>query len=277
MTKQKPRERLERTLARVAREQGLDQERLRRWVSFLGLCGALDRAIQTGVLAGYYLKGGVAMELRFADNARATKDLDVGMEGARADRLRSLTEALGAGFDDFTFRTKTQTRDMVQADTIRVQVAIQYRTRAWQTIEVDLGPANADKVDLIEPRVRGLVELGIPVVSPVRCLNLAEQVAQKLHACTGPAAVGRARDVLDILLIDALGQLNYGATADAAHRVFANRATHPFPPAFVMPPEWGPELESMARELGFALTDAAEIEQQFRELIRMLAVAHRSD
>lgn len=271
MTKPKPRERLEKTLARVAREQVLDQERLRRWVSFLALCGALDRAIHTGILAGYYLKGGVAMELRFAENARATKDLDVGMDGARADRLRSLTEALAAGFDDFTFRMKSQTRDMEQADTIRVQVAIPYRTRAWQTIEVDLGPANAVAVDLIEPRVRGLAELGIPVVSPVRCLNLAEQVAQKLHACTGPAAAGRARDVLDILLIDALGQLDYAAAAGAASRVFAQRATHAFPPPFAMPPEWAPELEAMAGELGFAVNSAAEIEQRFVELIRVLA------
>ena len=30
-------------------------------------------------------KGGVAMELRFAEHARATKDLDLGMEGTRAD------------------------------------------------------------------------------------------------------------------------------------------------------------------------------------------------
>jgi hypothetical protein len=217
MTKQKPRERLEKTLARVAREQGIDQERLRRWVSFLALCGALDRAIQIGILAGYYLKGGVAMELRFAENARATKDLDVGMEGARADRLRSLTGALAVGFDEFTFRIKAQTRDMEQADTIRVQVAIQYR------------------------------------------------------ACTGPAAAGRARDVLDILLIHALGHLDYAAAADAARRVFAERATHAFPPAFVMPPEWGPELEAMAQELGFALNSAVEIEQRFVELIRMLA------
>lgn len=271
MTRQKPRERLQKTLARVAREQGLDQERLRRWVSFLALCGALDRAIQTGILAGYYLKGGVAMELRFAENARATKDLDVGIAGARAERLRSLTDALSAGFDEFKFRIKAQTRDMELADTIRVEVVIQYRTRSWQTIEVDLGPANANEVDLIEPRVRGLVELGIPVVSRVRCLNLAEQVAQKLHACTGPAAAGRARDILDILLIDALGQLHYPATADAARRVFAERATHRFPPAFVMPPEWGPELEAMARELGFALNSALEIEQRFVELIHVLA------
>ncbi len=49
------------------------------------------------------------------------------------------------------------------------------------------------------------MQLGIPVVSPVRCLNLAEQVVQKLHACTGPASAGLARDVVEILLIDALG------------------------------------------------------------------------
>ena len=211
------------------------------------------------------------MELRFAEHARATKDLDLGMEGARADRLRSLRNALEAGFDEFSFRIKAQTRDMEQADTIRVQVAIQHRTRSWQTIEVDLGPSKADQIELIEPQVRGLVELGLPLVSPIRCLSLAEQVAQKLHACTGPAAAGRARDVLDILLIDALGQLDYSAAANAAHRVFAERATHPFPPVFAMPPEWRPELEAMAHELGFALTASAEIERRFLDVIRILA------
>jgi hypothetical protein len=261
---------LEKTLARVAREQGLDQERLRRWVSFLALCGALDRATQAGVLGGYYLKGGVAMELRFAERARATKDLDLGMEGPRANRLEALSQGLGLGFDQFTFRVKAQTRDMEEADTIRVSVAIQYRTRSWQTIEVDLGPANVGHVDQIEPRVRGLVELGIPVITSVRCLGLPEQVAQKLHACTGPSAAGRARDVLDILLIDTLGELDYPATAGAARRVFEERATHAFPPTFVMPPEWRPELENLALELGLTLATAAEIEQRFLEIIRLL-------
>lgn len=41
----KLRERLEKRLARVAREQGIDQVRLRRWVSFLALCGVLERAM----------------------------------------------------------------------------------------------------------------------------------------------------------------------------------------------------------------------------------------
>jgi predicted nucleotidyltransferase component of viral defense system len=127
----RPPERLEKRLARVARELGLDQERLRRWISFLALCGVLERALEEGVLSTYCLKGGVAMELRFAQRARATKDLDLGMEGTRASRRQTLAEALRLSFDDFTFRVKAQARDMEQADTVRVQVAIQYRTRAW--------------------------------------------------------------------------------------------------------------------------------------------------
>ena len=263
-------ERLEKRLARVAREQGIDQERLRRWVSFLALCGVLERAMQEGVLGAYYLKGGVAMELRFAQRARATKDLDLGIEGSRTNRMQTLSDVLRLSFDQFTFRLKARTRDMEQADTIRVEVAVQYRTRSWQTIEVDLGPATAGRIDLIDPHVQGLAALGIRVTSPVRCLGLSDQVAQKLHACTGPGATGRARDVLDILLIDALGELNYPETADAARRVFEERATHAFPPVFIMPGEWRPELETMAIELEFPIKAAAAIEQRFREIIDAL-------
>ena len=67
----RPVERLEKTLARVAKEQGLAQERLRRG-AFLALYGVLERAVSEGILDNYYLKGDVAMELRFAEGARAT-------------------------------------------------------------------------------------------------------------------------------------------------------------------------------------------------------------
>ena len=84
----RPVKRLEKTLAHVAREQGLDQERLRRWMSFLALCGVLERALETGVIDTYYLKGGVAMGLRFARSARTTKDFDLGLQGDRTERIR---------------------------------------------------------------------------------------------------------------------------------------------------------------------------------------------
>lgn len=266
-------ERLEKRLARVAREQGLDQERLRRWVSFLALCGVLERAMQEQILGSYFLKGGVALELRFATRARATKDLDLGLEGPRGSRVDLFQRALGLGFDAFTFRLKAQTRDMEQADTVRVNVAVAYRTRAWQTIEIDLGPASGQMIDLIDPQVAGLSELGLPVTSPVRCLSLAEQVAQKLHACTAPNAAGRARDVLDILLVEMLQGLDYVRVADAAQRVFTARATHPFPTEFNMPTEWRPEIEALAAQLGMAETRAAQIEERFRAVLQRIAEA----
>src|SRR5689334_5768174 len=115
----KPTERLEKTLARVAREHGLDQERLRRWVSFLALCGVLERAIENCVIDIYYLKGGVAMEIRYARAARTTKDFDLGLTGNRRERLHRLGEVLQLGFDDFRFRLKGEQHDMELADTIR--------------------------------------------------------------------------------------------------------------------------------------------------------------
>ena len=244
MTPRRQPERLEKRLARVARELGVDQERLRRWVSFLALCGVLERALAEGLLGSYHLKGGAALELRFAGQARATKDLDVGMDGPRAGRLEILRAALQSGFDDFTFRAKAGARDMQLADTVRVEVAVAYQSRPWQTIEVDLGPGAKTAVDLVHPRVQGLEELELPVTSPVRCLSLSEQVAQKIHACTSPHSAGRARDIVDVLLIETGATLDIAATAAAVRRVFAERATHrhwrPWPPSWHSPKRRGP-------------------------------------
>src|SRR6202790_3843712 len=204
----KPVERLEKTLARVAREQGLDQERLRRWVSFLALCGVLESAVEKGVIDIYYLKGGVAMELRFARAARTTKDFDLGLRGNRAERIRQLSEVLQLGSDEFTFRLKPEQHEMELADTVRVEVAVEYKTRAWQTIDVDLGPGEARDVDLVSPAIEGVAEMGLAITNQVRCLGINEQVAQKLHACTGPQSQDRAPELPDISTVDMLHQLD---------------------------------------------------------------------
>lgn len=264
-------ERLEKALARVARERGIDQERLRRWVSFLALCGVLERAVSGGIIGSYYLKGGVAMELRFAQQVRATKDLDLALAGDRKQRLQSLSASIRLGFGEFTFRLKSQVREMEQADTVRVEVAIQYRTRSWQTVEIDLGPASQTEVELVPPRVTGLEELGIQVVSPVRCIHLADQVAQKVHACTGPFGADRARDVLDILLIEDLGQLEPGQVRQAVGRVFQERATHDLPASFSFPSGWYAELESSAAGLPLGAQSVEDIELRFQKLLAKLA------
>jgi hypothetical protein len=161
---------------------------------------------------------------------------------------------------------------MDRADTVRVEVAIQHRTRAWQTIEVDLGPTSADSLDLVEPAIPGLHEMGVPATSPVRCISLSEQVAQKLHASTAPGtSATRARDVLDILLIETLAQFDYPSALAAARRVFTERSTHDFPPNFSVPAAWRQEWEAMAAQLSFPVADAAGIEQMFRQTISRIA------
>ena len=265
-----PAQRLEKILARVAREQGLDQERLRRWVSFLALCGVLEQAVERGVIDTYFLKGGVAMELRFARAARTTKDFDLGLIGNRAERIRKLEEVMKLGFDAFTFRLKPEIHQMEMADTVRVEVAVQYKTRSWQTVEIDLGPVEAREVDLVAPAIPAIAEMGLPLTTHVRCISISEQVAQKLHACTGPQREDRARDVLDILLLDMLGQLDYRRAREAAERVFAKRATHAFPPSTALPAEWRRELEGLAQELGYRTTKAEQVEAEFAAVVQRI-------
>jgi hypothetical protein len=159
-------------------------------------------------------------------------------------------KALSLGFDEFTFQLKGKPLSMAKVDTVRLEIAIRYRTRARQTIEVDLGWSRTGAVDLVEPVIVDLQKWVCRVPSPVRCLNLSEQVAQKLHACTGPYSQERARDVLDILLIDQLRKLDLASVRDAAEQVFNARGTHSFPPTIQIPGEWQAELEALAKELG---------------------------
>jgi hypothetical protein len=229
--------------------------------------------VHEGVLNNYYLKGGVAMELRFAEGARATKDVDIGLAGERAERLQNFRNALALGFDEFSFQLKGKPLTMDNADAVRLELGVLYRTRAWQTIDVDLGPAGSGTVDFVEPTIPGLSAMGLRTPSPIRCLNLSEQIAQKLHACTGPYSKGRARDVLDILLIDLLGKMDAIAVRVSAEHVFSQRATHNFPPVIEIPADWKPELEALAKELGYPATSAPEIETRFRICVDRTASA----
>ena len=267
------RERLDKALYRVAREADVDELRLRRWVSFLALCGVLQRAIDEGVISDYHLKGGAALELRFADRARTTKDIDVGLPGDRRERFQSLEQALALGFDEFTFRAKVP-HDLELADTVRVDVAIAYRGRGLQTIQIDLGLADEPRIDLVIPTIRGVAELGVPVTSPVRCITIDVQVAQKLHACANPRVMrteNRARDIMDIVLLDILGRIDTETTRAACIRVFEQRDEHAWPPAIDIPATWRVELQSLATQHDFPLSTPDDIVSAFTTVFERIA------
>ena len=59
-----------------AREAGLSEGRVRGWISYMVMAGALERAAASGQ-PRFTVKGGIALELRLRNRARATKDIDV--------------------------------------------------------------------------------------------------------------------------------------------------------------------------------------------------------
>ncbi len=270
------RERIEKALARVAREKGLDEHRLRTWVSFIAFCGLLERGLEEGTLENYHIKGGAALELRFGLSSRATKDIDIGLHGDTETRLEAFKATIVIGFDDFTFRLKDDPTILDKVDTCRLTIGLSYKGRGFQTFTVDLGPGD-EPHDLVHPTVHGLEDVGIRLITPVRCLNLSVQVAQKFHAATDPTILAdskqnRARDILDTLLIDMLGQVDYREARLAAERTFAERGTHLWPPdAMVYPQAWLDTLRALAGECGFPVTNPSDIVIQFQRLVGSVA------
>ena len=76
-----------------AREVGVAEGPVRAWVAYMIMAGALERATD-GDGPTFMVKGGVALELRLRDRARATKDIDVVLRDKEADLVDALEQWL---------------------------------------------------------------------------------------------------------------------------------------------------------------------------------------
>ncbi len=78
----------------------------------------------------------------------------------------------------------------------------------------------------------------------------------------------RARDILDILLIELLGQFDNTAVQESVEQIFKERNEHTWPPPMInYPNDWRERLVDMASTLGCPLTDANEIIGAFQKTI----------
>jgi hypothetical protein len=69
--------------------------------------GRLEEVSISSAGARFTIKGAVALEMRLPKGARATKDIDLVIDGADEDDLAAvLREALRDDYQDFTFRVK---------------------------------------------------------------------------------------------------------------------------------------------------------------------------
>jgi hypothetical protein len=264
---------LERRITNAAKERGTTAARLRRLVGFAVLCQTLSEAAARGIIPIFFVKGGVAIELRLGLLARATRDLDIGLCAPPNQLLPLFDSALDVGFGDFRLRRRGEARAL-ENGAVALEIAIAYLGRPWATVDVDLAPATHDwETDSVPPIA--LAELGLESPRSVPCLAIPAQIAQKIHALTEPDPRGRpnprARDVLDVLLLVQRAEIDEAAVRAACERVFSERAGHAWPlTSFAFPAAWHRILAELAREVHYDTDDPSVIEQRFNSYLANL-------
>lgn len=166
-------------LARYARayakELGVSEARVRAWIAYMILAGILERASECADGYRFTVKGGVALELRLKDRARATKDIDLVLHHNESGLARALEQAIDTGarggYQGFHFRRKGEPL-VLENRTISVQFAVTYKGGAWTSIIVDVARAEQGEgeVELI-PAVPLQEAIGITGPTEVACLS----------------------------------------------------------------------------------------------------------
>ena len=260
-----------------AKDRGLAPKRVRDWISYMIVGGRLEMASSSSAGARFTIKGAVALEMRLPDRARATKDLDLVIDGTDEEDLAAvLREALKDDYQDFSFRVKGEPYVMPN-NAVRVEVAMDYRGRSWSTVQVDLsrGEGGATEIELVD--ALELEPFGLSTPSALPCLSLRYHIAQKIHGMTQPstqedASNERFRDLVDVLLLRGLVE-DLPAVRSACVEVFAFRGTHGWPPAFEPPAFWEELYAELASGLKLAEKTLEEAVREAQTLIEVIEAA----
>ena len=239
-----------------ARKVGTPVQVVRRQAALERLMARLSRVAP----GRWALKGGLALDTRLPEHARASMDMDIdhvlGAAAAREDLLRAAAEDLD---DHFAFAI-LGTEEVREGDT---RLALRYRFEAsvagvaFEPLQVDvttLAPEVWEVEAAQRPGLLSAVGLG-PV--EVMLVPLERQVAEKLHAYTrrynGEST--RVRDLVDLVIIRLFESVDARRLRDEIPRTFARRGTHPLPDEIPAPPaDWARAYSEEARAVGIPPT-----------------------
>ncbi len=227
------------------------------------------------------LKGGLVLEHR-THLARATRDIDLRIEGAPETVLQRLQQAARLDLQDhLTFEVQTDGR--LPTITTAKYEGRRYRAQAKLAgkpygypfgIDVALGDpmhGTPDTVTLNDT----LDFIAVPPPT-VQLYPVATHIAEKLHAYTMPRPTPntRVKDLPDIALLATVvspaasnscppstgGALTLGDLRTALQKTFGHRATHPIPLELPAPnPAWKNAYEVMAHQDNLPWPTLAEL------------------
>ncbi len=265
---------LEARLANDARDRRVDLGRLRRRVAVERL---LVRLASTRD-GRWIVKGGMALEMRLRDRARATRDLDLAIEdnaqnAADVHERLATAAALDPHGDGFEFRIGEQrpiTEDEAGRPGWRFSVEARLAGRTFERVRLDV-VARTEEITATElVRLPGtLAFAGFPTVD-IEVIDRAQHFAEKLHALTrdyGDRPNSRVWDLVDLVLLIDDGLTPSSHLAATVDRVFRTRATHDLPESLPDPPiGWRDRYAELAADLDVSATtidDAMRVLRSF--------------
>jgi hypothetical protein len=265
------RQALEARLIGIGRETGRSPVRLRKEVAF-------DRILARLVATApdrWLLKGALALDYRFGDRARTTRDIDLATAGDEAQATADLLAAQSLDLADFFAfaieRTGALDR-LADAAAVRYHVVAEVAGRTFDEFVLDVGFDSPDGVEFA--RLRGPDLLAFAGIAPVElpALPLEFQIAEKVHAYTRAygdrsRASTRVKDLVDLVLIATEAEPAGALLRAAMESTFVRRASHPLPAALSRPPaDWRVPYGQMARAIGLD----PDLEEGYTIAARML-------
>jgi hypothetical protein len=273
----KTEKRLGQLAAIYADAEELDLRRVRQRLSAMMFVGALERVREEDTSARFLIKGGLAIELRFQDRARTTRDLDAVFAGSIDDLLTDFDEAFAEPFSGFTF-TYTQPEKIRDTGAHRLEVKLSYEGRSWSTLKVEVSPpeGGSHEAEGLPPFDLSAFNLDGPV--EVSCQSLRYQTAQKIHACTEVFSDGRENDrVQDILDLQLVREITEDETMDrlneACVETFRIRKKHDWPPRLTAPPSWRDTYRRMAEDAKYPIINIDEAVAVVQAFVDRIAAA----
>jgi hypothetical protein len=267
---------LEDRLKRLAQEESVDLQRVRRQAAFDRLLCRLFAKPD----APWLLKGGYAMELRLK-TARTTRDMDLALkqlpmptrdwDSNASTVLEALREIgqLDLG-DHFTFVFGDVVQDLEAAPYGGARFPVDARLAGRSFVRFHLDVSTGDVLGEPYESLSGRDWLGFAGVASVRfqAVSPEEQFAEKLHAYTLPRAGRentRVKDLVDLVLLIGRTRMDVARLPKAIHETFQRRKTHGIPPSLISPPaSWSKPFSEMAVECGLA----PGMEEQFAVVVQ---------
>jgi len=268
-------------LRNLAKHEGVLEARLQRRLSAIVVAEMLNRVDLNIDGPALLIKGGSALELRLGlQSSRSSKDLDAVVRGTLTAFLTQAAKVVTEPLAGFTGRLERVREVNVPGMAVKpgqFDVKLQFKGKPFATVAVEVsaaeGNAAAEYDQVLAPP---LGSLGIDDLPAIPCLSVRYQIAQKVHACTDPLSGDlvntRARDLVDILLLEPLLSGDLAGLKAACVDVFSTRARHPWPPPLTVPPGWEGIYRQAATGLQHRVpADVSAAAEQVSDLISRVA------